>query len=702
MPLPLAPVKKTKKVGKADKVKVKKKRKQGEVVEAAAATEAKETAVREDGPPALPGSVPLKSVAGLSKITRQVLQGRGFTSLLEVQHRSFEPIFTGKDTVGRAKTGTGKTLAFCLPVFERIVADGLSDGKAGRKPLMVGLAPTRELAKQINVELSLVATAHSLKATCLYGGTPFGPQVDAIRAGLDVVIATPGRLLDHLKRGTLFLDAARFFVLDEADEMLSMGFQEDIEAILSHCPTSAQKLLFSATLPNWVQSIITKHLRQDYVTVDVVGKDANKTNANITHQCISCSPFERGDTLADLCKVHAGSFGKTLVFTDTKKDCDELAKHPTLVQMGAGVLHGDIPQASREVAMENFRTGKLRLLLATDVAARGLDVPNVDLVVMTRPPGDLDTYVHRSGRTGRAGRSGTAVIFYTRNEEYLIRLLQHKKGIPITRRGPPQPSEIVSQAARDSVRQIDQIHQDNVDAFAKVAEELLAERGSAVFLLSAALAAMTGYTSRIKCRSLLSSFEGTVAILLESEKEIEATTKAWFLLRKHVPEWLSALCRGMQVVKGKHAAIFDCPQEHQDIILKAECWRGIKFSVAKELPELELHPNAGGSVQDDLRKQSEWRARKWDKIKGYKAREAQDKQQRSQWNGSDQGWKRKYDDPAGPGGDKGSAKGPGRGGSAWSGPGDSGGNSRGAGGRGKGRGKGEAKGTGRGYKASAE
>jgi ATP-dependent RNA helicase DDX21 len=641
--------------------------------EAEDAAQANEQEPANDSPSdALSGAVPLKSVAGLTKTTRKALEARGFKTLLEVQHRSFAPIIAGKDTVGRAKTGCGKTLAFCLPVVERIVKDELSDGKPGRKPLMVGLSPTRELTRQTLAECTSITSAHGLRATALYGGTAFGPQVDEVRAGLDIVLATPGRLLDHLKRGTLSLEALQFVVLDEADEMLSMGFQDDVEEILSHAPAAAQKLLFSATMPKWVQSLIAKHLRKDYATVDVVGKGAdNHTNANITHQCISCSPMERGDTLADLCKVHAGAFGKTLVFTETKKDCDELSKHPTLIQMGAGVLHGDIPQASRDATIDNFRTGKIKLLLATDVAARGLDVPNVDLVVMTRPPGDLDTYVHRSGRTARGGKSGTCVVFYTRNEEYLIRLLQVKKGIPLKRRGPPQPAEIVTQAARDSVRQIDQIHQDNVDAFSKVAQELLDERGSTVFLLSAALAAMTGYTARIKCRSLLSSYEGSVSILLESEREIEALSKAWYLLRKHVPEDVSQACKAMQLVKGNHAAIFDCPQELQEKVLNAECWRGIKFSLAKELPELQPHPRQGSSVEDDLQKQRDWKKKKWEKIKGHKDKENSERQERAQWKEADRGQKRKFEEMDGAG--------------------------RGRG-KGKGTGKGRGSGTGRGYK----
>eukprot|EP00443_Scrippsiella_acuminata_P021586 CAMPEP_0115172046 /NCGR_PEP_ID=MMETSP0270-20121206/2615_1 /TAXON_ID=71861 /ORGANISM="Scrippsiella trochoidea, Strain CCMP3099" /LENGTH=710 /DNA_ID=CAMNT_0002584829 /DNA_START=39 /DNA_END=2168 /DNA_ORIENTATION=+ len=648
------------------------------------------------------GALPLKDVEGLSKDTRKALKERGITTLFEVQHRAFRPAFSGKDTVGRAKTGCGKTLAFVLPIIERIIADGLSDGKAGRRPLMLALAPTRELARQIYNELLTIASVHKLAAACLYGGAPFGPQVDELRGGLDAVVATPGRLLDHLRRETLSLETVRFVVLDEADEMLSMGFQEDVEDILSHVPKSAQKLLFSATMPKWVQNLIAKHLQKDHEVVDVVGEGAeNQANANITHECISCAPFERGDTLADLCKVHAGAFGKTLVFTDTKKECDELAQNATLVSMGAGVLHGDIPQKVREVTMENFRSGKIKLLIATDVAARGLDVPNVDLVVQTHPPQDLDTYVHRSGRTARGGRSGTCVVFYSRNEEYLLRLLRNKKGIPIKRRGPPQPSEIVAQAARDAVRQVDHIHQDNVEAFTKVAEtplcvaassstihylasasfllkvaeELLAERGSPVFLLAASLAAMTGYTARIKSRSLLTSYEGAVAILLESEREIEQTSKAWYLLRNMVPEEVAQACKGMMVVKGRRAAIFDCPQDDVQKVLKAECWRGIKFSVAMELPELEPHP--GQSGEDDWKTHAESQKRRWEKIKNFRAKEAAEKQERREFN-AERGVKRKFDDTEDAGEGKGKAKGKGKG-------------------KGGGRGFAAGKGTGRGF-----
>lgn len=591
---------------------------------AAVEGEVSTTEAEKTGADALTGTMPVKEVEGLSKVTRKALKARGISSLFEVQHRSFTPAFSGKDVVGRAKTGCGKTLAFCLPIIERIIADELPCGKA----LMLCLAPTRELARQIFKELDSVGDAHGLKSTCLYGGTAFWPQVDEIRQGRDCIVATPGRLLDHLNRGTLSLDACRFLVLDEADEMLSMGFQEEVESIMQKVPENGQKMLFSATMPKWVKLLVAKHLKKDVVTIDVVADASNEANAQITHQCIACHPAERGDTLADLCKVHAGAFGKTLVFTDTKKECDELATHPGLVQMGAGQLHGDIPQATREVTMENFRAGKIKLLIATDVAARGLDVPNVDLVVQTHPPSSLDTYVHRAGRTARAGRTGTCITFYSMNEEYLVRLLQNQKGIPIKRRGPAQPSEIVDQAARDAVRKIDYIHQDNVDAFAKVAEELLTERGSPTFLLAAALAAMAGYTQRIKVRSLLSSFEGAVAMLLESDREIESPSKAWYLLRQNLPSETAQSMKGVSVCKGRYSAVFDCPQDLVDQVLGATVWKGVKFSECKELPELE---GKGSTMADDLNRHKDAQKNRWDRIKNAKAREAGERDERRQF-----------------------------------------------------------------------
>ena len=365
------------------------------------------------------------------------------------------------------------------------------------------------------------------------------------------------------------LSACKTLVLDEADEMLSMGFQEDIEAIMDELPTEGcQKLLFSATLPKWVNAIVERYLKKP-TWIDVAqDPDGNKTNSLITHQCVSCPPALRGDCLGDLCKIHAGAFGKTIVFVNTKKDCDELGNNEKLKAIGAGVLHGDVPQHVRDKTMESFRSGRIRCLVATDVAARGIDVPAVDLVVQTRPPQDLEAYVHRSGRTGRAGRKGTSVCFYSRSEEYLLRLIEHKKGIKMQRVGPPQAKDVVAAAADDAVRQIDTVHQESVEAFTVKAKELIEERGAEV-ALAASMAALTGHFRELKGRSLLSAYEGYTALILESERPIESDSKGWYLLRQMLSWEVTEQCRGCKRCMDEHKCIFDAPDHMVKKILQA-------------------------------------------------------------------------------------------------------------------------------------
>ncbi|CAK0843263.1 unnamed protein product [Prorocentrum cordatum] len=485
------------------------------------------------------------------------------------------------------------------------------------------VAPTRELARQIFTDFESVGTAAGFVARCFYGGTAFGPQCDDLRAGIDLLVGTPGRLLDHIRRETIDLSACQVLILDEADEMLSMGFQEDVDALMLALPKeNVQKMLFSATLPKWVNALVSKHLHEP-VWIDVVGNDdTNATNSKITHQYAggSCPPHMRGDCIGDLCKVHAGFFGKTLVFTDTKKECDELAANEKLAALGAGVLHGDIGQNQREAVMDGFRSGRIKVLVATDVAARGLDVPNVELVVQTHPPSDLDMYVHRAGRTARGGREGTSVTFYSMKEEYVVRLLEHKKGIKMQRVSPPQPSEVVKAASRDAVKQLDHVHQDSVDAFMERAKELIAERGAEV-ILAASLAALTGHARRLRGRSILSAFEGFTAILLESERGIENTSKGWYLIRSMLPEECREQCKAVQLCNDGKAVIFDAPDELVPGILQSSLWRGCKVSVAKELPDLQQRDCDMESAARQLRDR---RQQVWQNIKEKKASERSD------------------------------------------------------------------------------
>lgn len=448
---------------------------------------------------------------------------------------------------------------------------------------------------------------------CFYGGTPFGPQCEDLRNGVHVLVCTPGRLLDHVRRSSVSLSNCKTLILDEADEMLSMGFQEDIDAILDALPkTGCQKLLFSATLPTWVNAIVEKHLTTP-TWIDVANDpQGNKTNSLIKHQCVQCAPALKGDCIGDLCKIHAGAFGKTIVFVNTKKECDELAGNDKLQAIGAGVLHGDIPQHAREKTMDGFRSGKIRCLVATDVAARGIDVPAVDLVVQTRPPQDFEAYVHRSGRTGRAGRKGTSVTFYSRNEEYLIKLIEHKKGIKMQRVGPPQARDVVAAAAEDAVRQLDTVHQASVEAFTDKARELIEERGAEV-VLAASMAALTGHFRELKGRSLLSSYEGQTALLLQSERIIETDSKGWYLLRQMLPREVAEACRGCKRCKDEKMCIFDAPDNIVPMILEATLWKGNTITVARELPELL---EAETDIYEANQRLKESKQRFWERRKG--------------------------------------------------------------------------------------
>jgi len=572
------------------------------------------------------GILAIDDVPELSAATRQVLSGRGIHSLFEIQQKAFGPAFAGGDVVGRAKTGCGKTLAFVLPIVERIRTQGLVvESGCRRTPICVAVAPTRELARQIFGDFEAVGEVAGLRVKCFYGGTAFGPQCQDLRDGIDIVVCTPGRLLDHVRRLTVDLSHCRALVLDEADEMLSMGFQEDVDSIMEALPReNVQKLLFSATLPKWVNALVSKHLR-DPVWIDVTrDDDKNATNSMIVHKCVSCPPHMRGDCIGDLCKVHAGHFGKTLVFTGTKKECDELAANDKLAAIGAGVLHGDIGQNQRDSVMDGFRSGRIRCLVATDVAARGLDVPAVDLVVQTHPPQDLDMYVHRAGRTARAGREGTSVTFYTQREEYIIQLLEHKRGIKMQRVGPPQPADIVRAAVADAVKRLDHVHQDSVDAFSSKARELVAERGAEV-ALAAALAALTGHERRLRGRSLLSAFEGFTAMLLESDRDIEKDSKGWYLLRQMLPEDIVRSCKGLVMCKGGRSCVFDVPDDMAPRVLQAKLWHSVRISVPVELPELQgRHWDLCSAAQQLSQNKQE----RWKRIQEKKSAEKSDRSEK--------------------------------------------------------------------------
>ena len=344
------------------------------------------------------------------------------------------------------------------------------------------------------------------------------------------MVGTPGRIKDHIERGNLSLKNIKYVVLDEADRMLEMGFAEHVDEILKtvYETDRPQTLLFSATMPRWVRDTSKKYLKADKITVDLIGTDDNKTSSTIQHLAIKCSYQERAQIIGDIVQVYSGSHGRTIIFTGTKKDAAELTLNPSL-KVDAQCLHGDIPQRQREVTLQSFRDGKLRCLVATDVAARGLDIPEVDLVIQSELPEKVEDYIHRSGRTGRAGKHGICIIFYKPKQDFVLKEIEKKTGINFKFIGAPQPRDIIQASAKDALLFLEKIPESVLELFRPAAEQLIASQG-AVEALSAALAQITGNTADIKARSLLSSQEGFTAGMIHVGFEMRAVGYVWGIL----------------------------------------------------------------------------------------------------------------------------------------------------------------------------
>ncbi|OSX80459.1 hypothetical protein BU14_0052s0072 [Porphyra umbilicalis] len=567
----------------------------------------------------------------LTPPTVKALASKGISALFPIQAATFNLLFHKKrDMIGRARTGSGKTLAFVLPIVEALAAAEKA-GQAPRrdaKPLVLVLAPTRELAQQVERDFEWVGAAHGLKSTCFYGGSAMHPQKTMLRTGrgVDILVGTPGRVLDHINQGSLNLAGVRFIALDEADEMLSMGFSEDVEKILSACTAPVkQTLLFSATIPRWVKDLSAKYLRSaETETVDMVSDAKNRTNTDITHLMLACPPMSRAGVLADVIRVYAGASGKCLIFTDTKAEATELGTTPAVTAaLGTvGILHGDIPQGQRETTIAAFRTGKLRVLVATDVAARGLDVPNVELVLQTHPPTNYETYIHRSGRTGRAGKTGTAVTFYSLREKSSIGLISHKAGIKFKRVSPPQTSDIVAVSSTETIQQVNNVPPETLQVFASSASRLLreykapsgvSEEDKPRAALASVLACLAGYaTEPVTVRSMLSCFEGQVAVVMTSPVPLVSQSVAWGPIRRAFSHGLSSGARGLVLTPDHSQAVFDVAQEYiKEVEAHVPGPDGVSFSLASgELPELEEERfDLQAALAANSERKNAWRAR---------------------------------------------------------------------------------------------
>ena len=341
------------------------------------------------------------------------LAARGITVPFPIQMLAIPDALAGRDVCGKAKTGSGKTLAFGLPVLQRMPRSGPGS------PTGLVLAPTRELANQICDELAAPAAAVRRSVLAVYGGAPIEKQIATLRAGVDLVVATPGRMIDLIDRGSVRVGGVRHVVVDEADRMADMGFLPQVEWILRNVKRGHQTLLFSATLDGAIDSLIRRY-QTDPSMHSVAPREI--TVAEMVHRFVGVHKLDKVKVTAAI----ANSVGRTLVFTRTKVAADRLARDLQRENVNAAPIHGDLRQAAREKSLRQFIAGELPVLVATDVAARGIHVDDVDVVVQFDPPGEHKTYVHRSGRTARAGESGVVVTLSLWDQELDVKRIQRR------------------------------------------------------------------------------------------------------------------------------------------------------------------------------------------------------------------------------------------------------------------------------------
>lgn len=364
----------------------------------------------------------------LEKRVVTALKDMGFEEPSPIQRQAIPLLLKGKDIIGQAQTGTGKTAAFGIPIVQ-----GIEDHRHIQALI---LSPTRELAIQVAEEIGNIGRAKRIRAVPVYGGQPIERQIRALKSGVPIVIGTPGRLLDHIHRGTIKLDHVRYLVLDEADEMLDMGFIDDMEEILEHVPAARQTMLFSATMPRPILSLTKRYMRAPQMVT--VNKE------EITVPLIEQYYFETRDKVEGVARLlDAGIDGKMIIFCRTKRGVDDLVAALGSRGYIADGLHGDLSQTQRDRVMKKFREGRLDILIATDVAARGLDVDNVQYVINYDIPQDPESYVHRIGRTGRAGNTGVALTFILPREFRQLKLIERVARTRIRRRELPTTTDVL-------------------------------------------------------------------------------------------------------------------------------------------------------------------------------------------------------------------------------------------------------------------
>ncbi len=406
----------------------------------------------------------------------------GYETPSPIQEQAIPHLLEGKDVLGLAQTGTGKTAAFALPILARTSAEN-------RVPQVLVLAPTRELAMQVADAISGFAKhVPGIKVATIYGGQDFGIQLRQIKAGAQWIVGTPGRVMDHIRRGTLKLDDISAVILDEADEMLRMGFIDDVDWILGHVPKKRQVALFSATMPRQIQQVAEKHLNNP---IEVKIKAKSASNDSITQKFWMVRDADKSDAMVRICET--SDMNAMIVFVRTKQATEEVAEHMRTNGFKAEALNGDVAQAQRERTVDRLKKGQIDILVATDVAARGLDVERITHVVNYDIPYDAESYVHRIGRTGRAGRTGEAILFVRPRERRMLTTIERVTKNKISEMQLPSADDVnAKRRERFKVRIVENMEGQDIEIFKSIITEIMAENPEMVMSDVAAAIAQLG------------------------------------------------------------------------------------------------------------------------------------------------------------------------------------------------------------------
>ncbi len=409
----------------------------------------------------------------------QAISNMGFEEATPIQEKTIPVAIDGKDLIGQAQTGTGKTAAFGIPMIEKF--------ELYEKQIQgIVITPTRELAVQVAEELNKIGQFKGIRALPIYGGQDINRQIKALKKKPHIIVGTPGRLIDHIKRKTIRLNEIKMAILDEADEMLNMGFIEDIEAILKEVPEERQTLLFSATMPKQIQNLAQQFMRNPEI---IKNKSKEITVPNIEQNYIEVQEKQKFDALCRLLDIQSPDLA--IVFGRTKRRVDELSEALNKRGYSAEGIHGDLNQAKRNSVLAQFKGGSIEVLVATDVAARGLDISGVTHVYNFDIPQDPESYVHRIGRTGRVGKAGIAITFVTSREMGHLRIIENTTKRKVVRKPLPTITEAIKGQQLVTIDRLQRvIAEEDIMQYKGLAEDLL-EKTDSVTLLSAALKMLT-------------------------------------------------------------------------------------------------------------------------------------------------------------------------------------------------------------------